>query len=300
MFYYGTKNINEVVQYCDLIEQTYSEFSISIPPGTELALAMAEVRKYHRDYTTSTLTTLNNEQFFEYIRRVLSIDRLGTVIKYMKSSDNLNEVLKLLLRGRIDPIDEEQSKGHDLEYEMFICSIFRKAGIPAELIEPDIVIEYEGKKYPIACKRLYSVKGIKRQLGKGKDQLRKFGQKGFIGLSIEPLYTHEHSKGIMQVDDLDNMMIYTTTKVREECEKIAQWSNPFVSSNHYWDKCVCLIISYTTLTFVRKPEITDAPIQTIANQLSFNVVGLSESSPTTQAIFRMVQQIQRSFSSQSQ
>ncbi len=98
---------------------------------------------------------------------------------------------ELLRRIAGNPIDLSARSGHsqakDALWELELLTLFRRCGINARSAEPDILLNIEGDNYALACKKVYSVRGIEAQVRKGTKQISKSGYPGLVALNIDEL-----------------------------------------------------------------------------------------------------------------
>lgn len=83
--------------------------------------------------------------------------------------------------------DMQQSRGKDLFWELELYVRLLLQGTAARFEEPDIVADLRFGPYAIACKKLYSEKGLEKVLQTGANQIKRSGFKGIVALNIEDL-----------------------------------------------------------------------------------------------------------------
>ena len=66
--------------------------------------------------------------------------------------------------------ERRPSRGKDALWELDLLSFLRRRSIETVLREPDIVANFGFGDYPIACKKVYSEKGVETQMRKGVQQ----------------------------------------------------------------------------------------------------------------------------------
>ncbi|MDR7009671.1 hypothetical protein [Paraburkholderia strydomiana] len=80
------------------------------------------------------------------------------------------------------------SQGKDALWELNLLALFRRLGVQAKLLDPpDIVANFGFGEYPIACKKIYSEKGVEAQMRKGAKQLAPYQGGGLVALNIDDL-----------------------------------------------------------------------------------------------------------------
>lgn len=84
------------------------------------------------------------------------------------------------------------SQGKDHLWELDLIYALRRHGFSAQLVDPpDIVVDLAGAPFPIACKKVYSEKGVQAQMRKGADQLKGQGGAGLVAINIDDLVPND-------------------------------------------------------------------------------------------------------------
>lgn len=98
------------------------------------------------------------------------------------------ESLRRIAGNPMDLMGRTLSQGKDHLWELELCAVLRRRGVSAELRDPpDIVAEVADFEMPIACKKVYSKKGVEAQVRKGVKQIEAHGAGGLVGLNIDDL-----------------------------------------------------------------------------------------------------------------
>jgi len=102
-------------------------------------------------------------------------------------------LLRNVLSGDPDAAKEDASSNaaRNFMFELFIASSFAASGIKVTLAEPDVKLEFEGRRVLIACKRVLSEKGIEGRMVEAVGQVDKHssmdGDVGLIAISVTRL-----------------------------------------------------------------------------------------------------------------
>jgi hypothetical protein len=86
------------------------------------------------------------------------------------------------------PDSRDPSQGKDALWELMLLGDLRERGITAIAAEPDILVTLEFGDYPIACKKIWSEKGLEKHVSKGCKQLALRGNGGVIALNLDELF----------------------------------------------------------------------------------------------------------------
>lgn len=163
--------------------------------------------------------------------------------------DQLTENIKKIRSGQRfrNAIKEDQSR--NFAFELGIASRFVKAGYEVDLgSESDVVVNIEGRKLYVECKRLKSYPQLKKRIIKASDQLKKRIEKdkssksrGLIAINITDIINSEARQ----------ILCNTVNVYRKKSEKIMY---DFVSSekeknlsfkNNY-TKCLGVLTEFST------------------------------------------------------
>jgi hypothetical protein len=98
------------------------------------------------------------------------------------------ESLRRIAGNPMDLMGRALSQGKDHLWELELCSMLRRRGVSAELCDPpDIIAKVAGFLVPIACKKVYSERGVEAQISKGVKQIEAHGAGGLVALNIDDL-----------------------------------------------------------------------------------------------------------------
>lgn len=94
--------------------------------------------------------------------------------------------LKELVTGHEDPaLDRPDVHGRNKQFEWFVAAIFRRAGVPVALAEPDVLIQImPGVIRSVAAKRISSRKRVHENIRGASSQIARAGYPGYIFLDI--------------------------------------------------------------------------------------------------------------------
>lgn len=180
---------------------TYADISAR---SAELRVILAERRvRFHRD---SALGKLLRDA--ERLAKDWEDGRRDQGIRQLVNSAHANRIAEAILEVRSDPDAQQcllriagndvdlsrrgQSQGKDHLWELDLLLTLRRRGMACELVDPpDIVATLAGASFPIACKKVYSEKGVEAQMRRGVKQLE--GQAGgLVAFNIDDLVPDDH------------------------------------------------------------------------------------------------------------
>ena len=86
-----------------------------------------------------------------------------------------------------------RSQGKDHLWELDLLFSLRQRGLSCQLADPpDIVVAMADGTFPIACKKVYSEKGVEAQMRRGVKQLTGHGAGGLVAFNIDDLVPDDH------------------------------------------------------------------------------------------------------------
>lgn len=85
--------------------------------------------------------------------------------------------------------------------ELYAASLVRKVGLPVELVEPDLMARFEGRRVAVAVKRPQTEEGAVRKLREGVRQVRACGVPGIVLLDMTAAIAERG--GFWRLDSMD-------------------------------------------------------------------------------------------------
>jgi hypothetical protein len=113
------------------------------------------------------------------------------------------ELLNKLTGGNDHPDGEASSAARDAQYELYLGTVLRRAGIPVCHGAPDITAKWQGEDFFIEAKRPGSARGLDGRLRSAVRQLRKLSRPGVLAVSADQLL--RPSGGVLEVELHDEL-----------------------------------------------------------------------------------------------
>jgi hypothetical protein len=180
-----------------ITKSTYSEISERSSELREV-LAQRGVR-FHRDSTLGKVLrdaeslareweAGNRELEFRLLVNAAHANRISEAVLSVRDDRDAQQCLVRIAGNDMNLSGRAQSQGKDHLWELDLFYALRRHGFSGRLVDPpDIVVELLGSPYPIACKKIYSEKGVQAQMRKGVKQLINQGEGGLVALNIDDL-----------------------------------------------------------------------------------------------------------------
>jgi hypothetical protein len=121
-------------------------------------------------------------------RCLIEVDDLDLVARSLSAPPEVKgwkETLKKALGGGVVRTDEiKHSPARDVQFELIIASMLRRAKYEVELEEPDVVVTSETPNIGVAAKRPRSFNNLDEMIGKADDQIKGTGLQGIVALDL--------------------------------------------------------------------------------------------------------------------
>ncbi|WP_428003679.1 hypothetical protein [Acidovorax sp.] len=116
-----------------------------------------------------------------------NMNRIADAIDSIQEDLNALEHLKRIARNDVDLWKRKLSQGKDALWELELLGKLKRNGAQASILEPDIVVELGSERYAIACKKIYSERGVEAQVRKGVNQIKAAGLPGIVALNLDEM-----------------------------------------------------------------------------------------------------------------
>lgn len=174
---------------------------LEISDRADQARAIFESRgaRLHRDSSLGKILRAANQLAASWakgersgsIHDILAAAQANRVAEAVIAASGEPSALESLRRISGNPMDlmgRALSQGKDHLWELELWTMLRQRGVSAQLRDPpDIVAEVKDFTVPIACKKVYSEKGVEAQIRKGVKQIEAHGAGGVVALNIDDL-----------------------------------------------------------------------------------------------------------------
>ena len=202
---------DEIAANCVAVRELLAEQGIRLHRDSALAVLLRDAECEARDFAEGSPLRSRN-----VLIRTAQANRVSSAILAHGHEPATKECLRRMTSGAMDLSERATSTGKDALWEIELAARLRAQGLAARLAEPDILIRIDGLDYPIACKKIYSLRGVEAQMRKGVAQLERFGSPGLVAFSIDDL-TPAHS-------------VFVSNDVRAAGDELAKLNRAFINS----------------------------------------------------------------------
>lgn len=120
------------------------------------------------------------------------VNRLADAVTALPDEAGIKTALERMAGSIMQSDNRQQSQGKDSLWEVILLAELRARGLAAIAAEPDILLKINGADYPIACKKIWSVDNMCKQISKGAHQVAPFNNGGIIALNLDDLVPPGH------------------------------------------------------------------------------------------------------------
>jgi hypothetical protein len=104
---------------------------------------------------------------------------------------SINSLLTKLHKGTQNPDEEASAAARDAQYELYLGSVLRRAGLEPQHGSPDLAVIWNGTTYCIEAKRPGSVSRVDDLLRAAVQQLERLPAGGIVALSLDQVLRPE-------------------------------------------------------------------------------------------------------------
>jgi hypothetical protein len=123
------------------------------------------------------------------------VDEIIEITEHLPSKPEaeLNTLLARIPGGTDNPDDEPTASAREAQYEAYLGTVFRRAGMPTEHGKPDLTVRYDGMDYYVEAKRPGSARRVDDRVRSAVHQLRDAPRAGVIALSLDQVIRPKRS-----------------------------------------------------------------------------------------------------------
>lgn len=127
---------------------------------------------------------------------VLYASRIAESILSAQMDEGAWECVRRIVGNQLGSLDRLQSMGKDALWELELANRLKRRGATVLHNDPpDLAVECDGVSYGLACKKIYSEKGVEAQVRKGVKQLKSSNMHGLVAISLDELVPRDSILG---------------------------------------------------------------------------------------------------------
>lgn len=130
----------------------------------------------------------SNENWLRLLMAAAHSNRISDAIAECLPDPGAVECIRRICSNGLDISGRGPSMGKDARWELDLASFLKRRGVATVHEDPpDLIADFGFGAYPIACKKVYSERGIESQVRKGAKQLERYGRSGLVAISFDDL-----------------------------------------------------------------------------------------------------------------
>lgn len=244
----------DVARRTEQVREIFRNRRVPLHNGSSLSKVLREASKLAKEWGDGVDTG--------GIQRLMMAGYANRISEAIISSGNDPEVIECfrrISRGSMDLSKRPRSEGKDALWEIELFAWLKKRGIPVRMMDPpDLVIDIGFGDYPIACKKIYSERGVEAQMRRGVAQLEPFNNIGIVAFDISDL-TPEDTILNSQSESAVSDFLFDLN--REFIERHQPKIQRFISEN----RCDGILVTTSVLTDIHnmRPRFNDHSQKTL-------------------------------------
>lgn len=166
------------------IRDLYTEHSVALPDNCGLAELIANAVEISDHWMLGSHEQISHERLFQ----MAQMDRIAEAMSPLREMTDCAPYLEQMTGGSLSPFKRERSKSKDTLWELELLNTLRHRSLSAVLEEPpDIVVDLEGSRIGIACKKFYSTRHVQNVLSNGVAQIESAFEFGILAVNLDDL-----------------------------------------------------------------------------------------------------------------
>lgn len=167
----------------ELIRHLYIDSNIQLNSTSQLYGLLETAEKLVDEWASGNSETTDIALLF----KSLHIERISSAMQVLSGEDLKEKYLKDLLRGTLNFFERKPSHAKSILWELEVCAKLRKSIPDTQLAEPDVLVNLQGQKIAIPCKKIFSEKGVSKVLSNAVSQFENAFAFGIVALNIDDL-----------------------------------------------------------------------------------------------------------------
>lgn len=173
---------DEIAASAQAVRALLDELNIRLHRDSALGKMLRDAERVARDFREGNPLHEPGEPL-----RIGHANRVSSAILDVGRDAGARECLRRMTGGGLELAARGPAQEKDALWEIELAAWLRRHGLPVDFAEPDLVIDIANERYPIACKKVHSERGVEAQMRKGVKQLAAFGAPGLVAFDVGDL-----------------------------------------------------------------------------------------------------------------
>lgn len=164
-----------------IAREIFAARGIRVRPGSALDQLLSQAHKLDQAWREQRAP--DNQVMID----ALHVNRLADAITLLLNEAGIQEALKRIAGSVMQPAHRGLSQGKDALWELVLQAQLMTSGLAVRAAEPDLLVDIGSGPYPVACKKIWSLDNLQKQIKQGCKQLGPFRHYGVIALNLDDL-----------------------------------------------------------------------------------------------------------------
>ena len=130
----------------------------------------------------------SGENWINRLMAAAHSNRISDAIAACLPDTGAVECIRRMCSNGLDISGRDPSRGKDALWELDLAGFMKRRGVSTIHEDPpDLIADFGFGPYPIACKKIYSERGIESQVRNGAKQLERYGRPGLVAINFDDL-----------------------------------------------------------------------------------------------------------------
>lgn len=179
-----TWTYQEIASKASVIRSSVAELGIKMHRDCALAKLLRQAEALARDWEEGR----SGKDWMVRLMDAAHSNRIADAINAALADSGAVECIRKMCSNGMDISGRDPSRGKDALWELDLGHFLKRRGVVAIHEDPpDLIADFGFGSYPIACKKVYSEKGIESQVRKGAKQLERYGRPGLVAINFDDL-----------------------------------------------------------------------------------------------------------------
>jgi len=217
---YCASSYDTALEQIEVTEKQLTKIGIRISSNSRLVKyrrTIHDLIRVARDKAAVAHPDLNllHQALYEFDQLAMIVEQLATTSVDTRLMTRLQE----LVSGHDLPSTEAaHTPARDAQFELYVAACCVKSGLKVYIAEPDLLIDFRGKRIAVAAKRPKSISKLESHIRKARKQIVGSGQDGIVALDM----SHIHN--------VPNFAFEVATK-EEAVQAVREVADSFVDRN---------------------------------------------------------------------
>ena len=179
-----TWTYQQVAEKAAATREAIAGLTIRMHRDCALAQLLREAEALARDWEAGK----SNESWLKQLLAAAHSNRISDAIAACLTDSGAHECIRRMCSNGMDISGRDRSTGKDALWEIDLARLLKRKSISTiHKDPPDLIADFGFGPYPIACKKVYSERGIESQVRSGAKQLQRYGRPGLVAINLDDL-----------------------------------------------------------------------------------------------------------------